>query len=117
MAIGRPLRSVTEIDRATLSFGPDGATPTHRKLGHLEDVNGDAFVDLVSHYSTTETGLESGDITAEVSGSLLDGTPFEGSDAIRIVPPHTAIPEPSTAVLAMFGLACVTCLRRRTLRT
>jgi hypothetical protein len=45
--------NVNEIDVTTLAFGPDGA------------------------------GIAIGDVEACVTGELLDGTPFEGCDAIR----------------------------------
>lgn len=52
--------------------------------GHLEDVDGDGFTDLVTHYDAPATGLEPGDTEACLTGSLADGTAFEGCDEVRV---------------------------------
>lgn len=81
---------VMSVDFTTLRFGPDLAIPAHLGtddvyLDHLEDVNGDGFMDLVSHYVVGEIGLASGDTEACLVGKTLSGIPIEGCDSVRII--------------------------------
>jgi hypothetical protein len=76
---------VTTLDVTSLAFGPAGATPAHKSGGHLEDVNADGLMDLVSHYRTQETGLTPDALEACVLGTTTEGVEIEGCDAVRIV--------------------------------
>ncbi len=77
---------MADVDVTTLAFGPGKATPTRTDGRHAEDVNGDGFTDLVSHYRTEEAGIASGDTKACLTGETLDDTPFEGCEAVLTVP-------------------------------
>jgi hypothetical protein len=70
------------IDTSTLAFGPNGAAAAHSVGGHLEDVNGDDFTDLLIHYNNRETGIGFGDTDACITGELFDGTPLIGCDEV-----------------------------------
>ena len=73
----------TLVDFSTIAFGPGEAPPVHD--GHVEDVNGDGFVDLILHFNTQETGIQCGDIEATLTGETFGGQPITGSDAINTV--------------------------------
>jgi len=75
----------TQVDVTTLAFGPGGATPEHN--GHLEDVNSDGLIDFVSHYVQKDTGIQSGDTAACLSGETFGGELIFACDSIVIVPP------------------------------
>jgi hypothetical protein len=86
-----------DIDPNTVTLGDDDGDDTAvatRKNGtlraSLEDVDGDTRDDLVLHFDT-QTLIANGDITATsdvliLTGSTSDGTPFGGSDTVRVVP-------------------------------
>jgi hypothetical protein len=84
--LGTDTFDVTTVDVTTLRFGPSDALPVHDLTdpivyaGHLQDVNYDGYIDLVSHYSTKQTGIAVGQILAELDydGSTVD-------DSIRVV--------------------------------
>lgn len=82
--MGSDVFDVNEIDRTTLRFGPGGAMPAHKDLGHLADLNGDGIDDLMTHYRTQEAGLSVGDTEACVTGATLGGESFEGCDAVWV---------------------------------
>jgi len=80
----------TQVDVTTLAFGPGGATTKHNS--HLEDVNSDGLIDLVSHYVQKDTGIQSGDTEACLSGETFGGELIFACDSIVTVPPSCLPP-------------------------
>jgi hypothetical protein len=79
---------VADVDFTTLSFGGLAVRMRDNKgpLCGYEDANGDGFQDLVCQFEDDPSAWNVGSDTATLSGALLDGTPFEGSDSICVVP-------------------------------
>jgi hypothetical protein len=84
--LGSQALAVEQIDLAALKFGPHGANPSG--ASGIRDVNGDGSPDLVARFRVQETGLARGDGQACLHGRLLDGTRFEGCDAVWTPPPR-----------------------------
>jgi hypothetical protein len=80
---------VTQVDAGTVGLeGLEVAArgKAEKLLAHVEDVNGDGFDDLVVQIEDADGTFTTGNGTATLTGTLLDGTPFEGTDDICIVP-------------------------------
>lgn len=80
---------VTDVDAGTvalagLSVGVKGKS--NKLMAHIEDVNGDGFDDLVVQIEDVDGTFTSGSGVATLMGNLFDGTPFQGSDEICVVP-------------------------------
>jgi hypothetical protein len=84
--LGSDRFDTADVDVATLAFGPSAAPFDHSHGPHFEDVNGDGYMDLVSHYLIEATGISFGDMAACVVGETVDGWVFEGCDSVRTVP-------------------------------
>jgi poly(3-hydroxybutyrate) depolymerase len=68
-----------KVDVQTVSFGPGLARPQHYSL---EDVNKDGKLDIVLHFRTEDTGIQSGETSA-----MLTGRSFFGTDSIKTTSP------------------------------
>jgi hypothetical protein len=54
----------------------------------LEDVDEDGDLDLLCHFATEDLAeLDQDSTEATLTGEAVDGTPIEGTDTVRIVPP------------------------------
>jgi hypothetical protein len=79
---------VDMVDPVTLNF--HGASPKHDLTDpetfadHLEDVNGDGFMDLVIHFDTQDIeGLDKNSTDGCLQGSFKGGQSFEGYDSVQ----------------------------------
>jgi hypothetical protein len=81
----------TEIDVPTISFGPDAASTKHDLADlvvfghHLEDVNLDGRLDLLTHFRVADTGIRCEGQSVRLSGQTTIGQPIEGRDSIVAV--------------------------------
>ncbi|MCL7938001.1 MAG: hypothetical protein M8860_13005 [marine benthic group bacterium] len=86
---------VTTVDPLSLAFGPaDGpwTSPVH-DLGipgvfddHLQDVNEDGFIDLVTHYRVPDLAFVDGDELGCLTGATLGGDALRGCDPVTTKP-------------------------------
>jgi len=92
--LGNEYFDVTQVNPETIELGGVSITTRGKvaKLAYsLEDVNGDGFIDLVAFFSIPELVLTGAltETTTELAltAALYDGTPIEGTDSVRVVPP------------------------------
>ncbi len=71
----------TQVDFSTVVFGPGPASPVHN--GHVENVNGDGFDDMVFHFKVSDTGIACGDPNATLTGETFGGDSITGTDAVK----------------------------------
>ncbi len=79
--------SLIDLQNLTLEGVDPNAKGQSGKVGSFEDVNGDSILDLILHFDIQDRGIGATTEQLILSGLLLDGTTFGGTDAIRIVPP------------------------------
>ena len=76
----------TVLSTADASFwGEDANDISGGSVAGAGDVNGDGYMDLVSHYRTQDTGISKGDTEACLTGETTTDIPFEGCDDIKTV--------------------------------
>ncbi len=84
--LGSDTFDVSQIDTLTLLFAGLETRVRGKKgpLCSIQEVNGDAFPDLVCQFEDDASAWSTGATEAELTGNLLDGTPFQGTDSICI---------------------------------
>lgn len=86
--LGSATFTATQVDTSTLDFA--GLEVRVRGNGTpqcgISDTNRDGFSDLVCQFQDNSSAWSPGTTTAELTGQLLNGLAFEGSDAICVVP-------------------------------
>ncbi|MCP4370558.1 MAG: hypothetical protein GY797_20960 [Deltaproteobacteria bacterium] len=86
--LGSDVFDVNDIDTGSLFFAGLAVRVRGNRgpLYSYEFVNDDIHLDMVCHFEDDPTAWTAGNgVTAELSGSLLDGTPFKGTDSICVV--------------------------------
>ena len=83
---GSAILDVTTIDVGSLDLNDAGAAHG----GHVDDVDGDGFDDLVVHFPVPSLVIDpqpaDGDlVTLTLTGELIGGTPFEGEDDVIVL--------------------------------
>jgi hypothetical protein len=77
--------AVEDIDLATLGFGPGAAPVAHAHGPHLEDVDGDGWLDLRAHFRVRDAALPPDADLACVAGETVGDLLFEGCDLVTPV--------------------------------
>ena len=74
-----------QVNMNSLTFGHSG---TEKSLAycdtHRNDVNHDGMPDLVCSFNTAKANFLNGDTMGILEGTLMDGTPIQGIESIRI---------------------------------
>jgi hypothetical protein len=86
--LGSSTLDVADIDRSSLDFAGLDVRVRGNKMPScgVEDVNADGFSDLVCHFADNPDAWAPGSGFATLRGLLMDGSEFNGSDSLCIVP-------------------------------
>lgn len=78
---------VSKIKQNTLAFGHAGDENSLSKCQpQLHDLNKDGYADQLCHFENSAAGFQSGDIEAILTGTMKNGTNFEGRALLKVVP-------------------------------
>jgi len=85
--LGGPDFNTSSIDTRTLTFGSTGDEASLSKCNpQLVDLNNDGRLDMLCHFNNQDAQFKLSDIEATLHGRTLDGTQFEGTGAMKVIP-------------------------------
>ncbi len=85
--LGGPGFDVMSIDSESLTFGSNGSEASLHKCDWTgSDINGDGRVDRVCHFNNQVAITDPAVEEATLRGKLTDGTAFEGTGFLKVVP-------------------------------
>lgn len=70
-----------QVNPDSVRFGPAKAAPYRFRIA---DADGDGDADLMLFFITRQTGLQTGDVEASLSGETFDGQPILGTDSVKL---------------------------------
>ena len=70
----------TQVNGASVTFGPDGAGIA--RVAKVKDVDNDGDADLILHFKMADTGIECGDTGATLSGETSSGDAIQSEDSL-----------------------------------
>jgi hypothetical protein len=77
---------VRRIDRRSLTFGKTGDEQSLERCERRRiDINRDRRGDLICFFQISDAGFDATDEQAILRGTLKDGTPFEGTGALKVI--------------------------------
>ena len=81
--VGEEAFDATQVDPATVRFGPNEASPIRYKV---KDYNRDDFPDLILTFKLAQTGIDCGDTEATLFGETYEEDAIEGRDNFSVEP-------------------------------
>jgi hypothetical protein len=87
--LGNAQVNVQDVDPETLLLQGLAVKVVGKKskyLAHTENINGDAYLDLIVQFEDSDGWIDPGDAQAKLTGELYDGTLIEGKDTLCVVP-------------------------------
>lgn len=83
--------NVSTIELGGIDIASRGSFKAPKIAYSFEDVNGDGYTDLMAFFSKSdligESALTEMTTVLALTANLQDGTPIEGTDSVRVVPP------------------------------